>query len=110
MLSQLRWILGMAIGVVIMAAVWREPYVRDPSGEPARPRPAIARSAEPAAPSPSVRWQLRLEAYWAELDASLADPLNAGADHRVIQEILRAQHFELDERPTVRVLDASREG
>jgi len=106
--------LGVAIGVAIIVAVWLEPDVRDLSGEPARPRPPIARDAVAGSPetralSPSVRWQQRLEAYWAELDAALADSRNGEADRRAIQETLRAEHFELEERPTVRALDATRE-
>lgn len=114
MLSQIRWMLGMAIGVAIIVAVWLEPEVRDLSGEPAVPRQTLPR-AQPGPgvaatnPSSSVRWQQRLKAYWTELEAALTDPGNAGADPVELQEGLRARHFSVEERPLVRALDANRE-
>ena len=75
MLSELRWMLGVAIGLAVVVAVWLEPDVRDPSGEPAQPWPSLVVEApEPgASDSESVRWQQRIAAYWAELDLSLID-------------------------------------
>jgi hypothetical protein len=134
MLSRLRWILATAIGVAIVIAVWLEPDVRDPSGEPATPRAVPTRnstahapseqarrsspdpasqatSSPPASPadSPSVEWQSRLRAYWSDLDRILARRQGNKADHDAIRDALRARHFTVEERPTVRALDASRE-
>jgi hypothetical protein len=120
-LSQARWMLGVAIGVAVIVAVWLEPDVRDPSGEPARPRPErVAPSGRPSLPtaearapaspdSASVRWQRRLAAYWAELDAGMDDPALRAEDRAAFQETLRARHFDAQERPVVRALDAGRE-
>jgi hypothetical protein len=134
MLSQLRWIIATAIGVAIVIAVWLEPDVRDPSGEPATartaptgdssahalseqaPRSSPGLASEPTGSSsvspddsPSVEWQSRLRAYWAEVDRILARRQSNKADHDKIREALRARHFTVEERPTVRALDASRE-
>jgi hypothetical protein len=133
MLSQLRWILGVAIGVAVIVAVWLEPDVRDPSGEPAVPRSApsglasppdsgslLPLPASPASPaslkslaangtaSSSVEWQNRLRAYWADVDRILAQRRGSTKDHDQIREALLTRHFNVDERPAVRALDASR--
>ena len=130
MLSQLRWILGVAIGVAVIVAVWLEPDVRDPSGEPAVPRstqsglanapdsgsllpsPASADSPKSSATtgtaSSSVEWQNRLRAYWADVDRILAQRRGNTKDHDQIREALLSRHFSVDERPAVRALDASR--
>lgn len=133
MLSQLRWILGVAIGVAVIVAVWLEPDVRDPSGEPAVPRstqsglanapdsgsllplpasPASADSPKSSATtgtaSSSVEWQNRLRAYWADVDRILAQRRGNTKDHDQIREALLTRHFSVDERPAVRALDASR--
>ncbi|MCS5637427.1 MAG: lipase chaperone [Myxococcota bacterium] len=122
MLSQLRWMMGVAIGVAIMVAVWLEPKVRDPSGEPARPRPRpeAGMTENPSAraqgamgdpgrgPSAAVRWQARIAAYWAELDALLADPKLARSEREAAREALLARHFEIGERGHVRALAAGR--
>jgi hypothetical protein len=124
MLSQIRWMMGVAIGVAIIVAVWLEPDVRDPSGEPARPRPQAGMTGNPVAnpsasgpaaigdsgraASPSVRWQVRIATYWAELDALLADPKLAGSEREAAREALLARHFEVGERGQVRALDAGR--
>jgi len=120
MLSQLRWIMGVAIGVAIIVAVWLEPDVRDPSGEPAEPRARMQR-VSPAVPppsstgaeaadsaSPSVRWQRRLAAYWADLDGLRDAPGAVPEDTQKQREALLAEHFSVEERPLVRALDASR--
>lgn len=121
MLSQLRWIMGVAIGVAIIVAVWLEPDVRDPSGEPAEPRsrvqqvtspapassPAAREAADPV--SPSVRWQRRLAAYWADLDGLRDAPGALPEDAQEQREALLAEHFSVEERPLVRALDASRD-
>lgn len=115
MLSQIRWMMGVAIGIAIIVAVWLEPDVRDPSGEPARPRPRFESGTtqgttdgrgEPR--SASVRWQARIAVYWAELDVLLADPNLAGREREVAREALLARHFEVAERGHVRALDAGR--
>jgi hypothetical protein len=133
MLSQLRWILGVAIGVAVIVAVWLEPDVRDPSGEPAVPRstqsglanapdsgsplplpasPASADSPKSSATtgtaSSSVEWQNRLRAYWADVDRILAQRRGNTKDHDQIREALLTRHFSVDERPAVRALDATR--
>ena len=133
MLSQLRWILGVAIGVAVIVAVWLEPDVRDPSGEPAVPRSAQTGLATPpdsgslrplpASPtspaslkslaangtaSSSVEWQNRLRAYWADVDRILAQRRGNTKDHDQIRKALITRHFNVDERPAVRALDASR--
>jgi len=139
MLSQLRWVLGVAIGVAVIVAVWLEPDVRDPSGEPAVPRSAPSGLASPpdsgsllplpasptsptspASPaslkslaangtaSSSVEWQNRLRAYWADVDRILAQRRGSTKDHDQIREALLTRHFNVDERPAVRALDASR--
>jgi len=133
MLSQARWILATAIGVAVVVAVWLEPDVRDPSGEPAVPRtlpaenfsanapsgqtqksppgpPSESGRAAPAsgAESPSVEWQSRLRAYWHDVDRILAKRSDSKADHEKIRDALRARHFTVEERPTVRALDATR--
>ncbi len=126
MLSQLRWILGVAIGVAVIVAVWLEPDVRDPSGEPAVPRSAqsglanapdsgslLASPASPASAtngtaSSSVEWQNRLREYWADVDRILAQRRGSTKDHDQIREALLTRHFNVDERPAVRALDASR--
>ncbi len=133
MLSQLRWILGVAIGVAVIVAVWLEPDVRDPSGEPAVPRSTQSGLANapdsdsllplPASPtsadspkssasngtaSSSVEWQNRLRAYWADVDRILAQRRGNTKDHDQIREALLTRHFSVDERPAVRALDASR--
>ena len=129
MLSQLRWVLGVAIGVAVIVAVWLEPDVRDPSGEPAVPRSTqsglanapdsgslLASPASPASPasatnetaSSSVEWQNRLREYWADVDRILAQRRGNTKDHDQIREALLARHFNVDERPAVRALDASR--
>ena len=127
MLSQLRWILGVAIGVAVVVAVWLEPDVRDPSGEPAVPRSAPSGLASPpdagsllpsrkppespaadGTASSSVEWQNRLREYWADVDRILAQRRGNTRDHDEIREALRARHFSVDERPAVRALDASR--
>ena len=129
MLSQLRWVLGVAIGVAVIVAVWLEPDVRDPSGEPAVPRSTqsglanapdsgslLASPASPASPasatnetaSSSVEWQNRLREYWADVDRILAQRRGNTKDHDQIREALLSRHFSVDERPAVRALDASR--
>jgi len=132
MLSQLRWVLGVAIGVAVIVAVWLEPDVRDPSGEPAVPRstqsglanapdsgsllPSAANgsangSANETAnetASSSVEWQNRLREYWADVDRILAQRRGNTKDHDQIREALLSRHFSVDERPAVRALDASR--
>ena len=129
MLSQLRWVLGVAIGVAVIVAVWLEPDVRDPSGEPAVPRSTqsglanapdsgslLASPASPASPasatnetaSSSVEWQNRLREYWADVDRILAQRRGNTKDHDQIREALLTRHFNVDERPAVRALDASR--
>ena len=133
MLSQLRWVLGVAIGVAVIVAVWLEPDVRDPSGEPAVPRSTQSGLANapdsgslltsPASPastastangtanetaSSSVEWQNRLREYWADVDRILAQRRGNTKDHDQIREALLARHFNVDERPAVRALDASR--
>jgi hypothetical protein len=134
MLSQLRWIFATAIGVAIVIAVWLEPEVRDPSGEPATPRTAPIGGSSAHAPSgqapqtspglaseptgsssvslgdsPSVEWQDRLRAYWSDVDRILARRQGNKADHDKVRDALRARHFTVEERPTVRALDASRD-
>jgi len=127
MLSQLRWVLGVAIGVAVIVAVWLEPDVRDPSGEPAVPRstqsglanapdsgsllPSTASTANGTAnetASSSVEWQNRLREYWADVDRILAQRRGNTKDHDQIREALLSRHFSVDERPAVRALDASR--
>ena len=123
MLSQVRWMMSVAIGIAVVVAVWLEPDVRDPAGEPARPRPGAEararRSAGDLTPVPgaggagqtrsaSAQWQARIAAYWAELDALLADPSLAGREREAAREALLAQHFEVAERGQVRALDAGR--
>ena len=126
MLSQLRWVLGVAIGVAVIVAVWLEPDVRDPSGEPAVPRstqsglanapdsgsllasPASPASATNETASSSVEWQNRLREYWADVDRILAQRRGNTKDHDQIREALLSRHFSVDERPAVRALDASR--
>jgi len=110
MLSEIRWMLGVAIGLAVVVAVWLEPDVRDPSGEPARPRPSrvVATSAPEASDSEAVRWQQRIAAYWAELDRGLADSALGPEARAEFQEALRARLFNVEERPLVRALDAGR--
>jgi hypothetical protein len=114
MLSQVRWILATAIGVAIVVAVWLEPDVRDPSGEPAVPRTLPAENLSTNTPSgqtqesPSVEWQSRLRAYWHDVDRILAKRSGSKADHEKIRDALRTRHFTVEERPTVRALDATR--
>ena len=102
--------LGVAIGLAVVVAVWLEPDVRDPSGEPARPRPSrVVETTEPSASgSEAVRWQQRIATYWAELDRGLADSALGPEARAEFQETLRARHFNVEERPLVRALDAGR--
>ena len=102
--------LGVAIGLAVVVAVWLEPDVRDPSGEPARPWPTrVVEVAEPSASgSEAVRWQQRIATYWAELDRGLADSALGPEARAEFQETLRARHFNVEERPLVRALDAGR--
>ena len=55
-----------------------------------------------------MRWQQRIAAYWAELDRGLADSALSAAGRAEFHESLRAHHFNVEERPLVRALDAGR--
>jgi hypothetical protein len=118
MLSELRWMIFVVLGIGVMVAVWLEPNARDPSGEAAVPRirasaestppagkPAIP--AEDASPETRAPWQERFQAY-RSARAELLESGNLPEEAKSGEiEKLRSQYFDSLEIPGVRILDAN---
>ncbi len=74
LLSQLRWLGALAIGVAVMIAMYLDPEVEAPGGQPAPPASAPAQARPSAVPERVVPDEkLRLDAYNTARQALIAN-------------------------------------
>ena len=89
LLSQLRWLGALAIGVAVMVAMYLDPAVEAPGGQPA-PAPSFPPPAASAKPVPDEK--ARLDAYETARQA-LIENTPEGAVRDSALAALRAQYF-----------------
>ncbi len=104
LLSQLRWLMALAIGVIIMMAVWFEPDDPAPGVQPRPPAPLSSPPAPPGPPPLVTDWPERLNAYRGAR-ASLIANTPEGAVREAALASLRQQYFRPEEIERVEALD-----
>ncbi len=105
LLSQLRWILALAIGVCVMIAVWLDPEVKAPGGVEATIREPIAAKPlfEPP-PPPGASWEERVAAY-RNARTTLLTSTPPGGVQMAALESLRQQYFPAEELDRAKLTD-----
>lgn len=105
MLSQLRWMMGVAIGVIIMFAVWLDPEVPAPGGvrQPVRPPPSAAPLPFPA-PNLEAEWPARLAAYRSAREVLIANTPDGPVREAALASLLQ-QYFRPEELAQAEALE-----